>query len=478
MNTSDTWYQIFFPALPWHRFLWFDALIILVVGCLFDRSRPFSWRNLDLVVLGLWSALGDHRLGPLPVTTVLGWLPLFYLVPRLLAAALVPPPPGPPPAPTRLMERLAVAGLVMAIGLALVHPFPRPRSAQTASHLDESALVGVLGARALLEGKLPYGRFLGPADRPRLRCPQGPGTFVALVPAAALFPPGNVFEDYNAAVRLTTVALLVLGFAGCHLLGALLAGREGSAASVFVWSILPHVPGSAYTGWLDNLLPGVLTVWLLVAFIARRWALTGLGLGVLAATTFHPIALLPVFMAAPPPGSPGGRARRGFGGRNERSEGPPMSNDAARLGRGACDADEPRSRLAAAAMLVLGLLFAPVILEPSGPARLMAEEATGAVTGRIPRSAAGGLSAVPGTGDADSVDVPGGEPPRPPMAAGAPGRGGRGVLPAVLAGRPRPTNPLGPAVHPGALARAGTLGAVGGRAAAVTGGPDRPTRWS
>ncbi|MBI4860268.1 MAG: hypothetical protein HY815_08395 [Candidatus Riflebacteria bacterium] len=47
------------------------------------------------------------------------------------------------------------------------------------------------------------------------------------------------------------------------------------------------------------------------------------------------------------PDEPGGRARGGLGGRNERSEGPPMSNDAARLGRGACDADEPLDRRSA-----------------------------------------------------------------------------------------------------------------------------------
>ncbi|MBI4863051.1 MAG: hypothetical protein HY815_22720 [Candidatus Riflebacteria bacterium] len=44
--------------------------------------------------------------------------------------------------------------------------------------------------------------------------------------------------------------------------------------------------------------------------------------------------------AATRDGEPGGRARGGLGGRNERSEGPPISEDAARLGRGDRDADE------------------------------------------------------------------------------------------------------------------------------------------
>ena len=298
-SMSGSSIELLFPYHAWDRSLWFDLLALLWIGVFFDSTRPFSLRNLDLVMVAALAPLGDYELGPLQVTTILGWIPALYLALRLtVIAAGGAAYPLQPRVSSKTLEKLAVAGLFYAMVLAVVAPYPFGKVGDPKWSLSESGLVGALGAREFLAGRLPYERPLGPPDRPRVYAIYGPAYFATYLPAAALFGVREPFGDAAPAVRATTLALLVLGFVGVHVLGASLGGRAGSSAAVFTWSVLPYVPHAAYWSWGGHLLPAVVTVWFLAALAARWWSWAGILLGLAAGAALYPAVLLPIALVA------------------------------------------------------------------------------------------------------------------------------------------------------------------------------------
>ncbi len=115
--------RLFFPVTD--NLILFILLAAWVVWIFYDRRDLLSWRNLDLLMLFAWVPLGYYEYGDLEVTTFTGYLPLLYLLPRLLLLAKSKSQPSLVPI---LSERVLRNGIyfftAFGILLTFVNPYP------------------------------------------------------------------------------------------------------------------------------------------------------------------------------------------------------------------------------------------------------------------------------------------------------------------------------------------------------------------
>jgi hypothetical protein len=306
---------------PW---VWGLFCLIFLIG-LADLRRPFSLRNLDLVMLlsptiSLWYF--NHG-------NVFTAVPLFY--PALIWVVLRgvwigvtgrgSPSRSVWPAWILLAAAVFVGGFRIGLNVQ-------------ASNVIDVGYSGVIGAERIANGRAPWGNFpiegalkaCGPADaageiRERIqtngRCesanPQGdtygPVAYESYIPGYLLFGWSGKWDSLPAA-HFTSIAFDILCMLGLWLVGRRFGGAQLGAMLVFAWAAYPFTQYASSSNTNDALLPAFLIwgFWLVSSPVARGafCALSGL-------TKFASLIVAPLWLTYPDR-RPSPRAIAGFVG--------------------------------------------------------------------------------------------------------------------------------------------------------------------
>jgi hypothetical protein len=276
--------QVYPPGAPQYGSKLSDApwlLALLGLGfVLATASLPLlSMRNLDvLALLGLTLPIlaGDHQL--LELSVLSGWVPIAYLCARLLqrAARAEAPAPGRPLHQlfTPRLPGLLAYGVAAAAGLLAIVAVSSPGAIDV-------GFASSAGATLLLHGTLPYGHM--PADvvhgdtYPLLN-------YVLYLPAAAVAPVRDAFDDTSSAVLVAFAAALVVA----------VALRRSGPRAVLAWLCFPPLAVAVASGTNDVLLAAAVALALALAASNGRAALA---LTAGAWIKLAPLALLPIWVA-------------------------------------------------------------------------------------------------------------------------------------------------------------------------------------
>lgn len=300
-------------------YVW-GALCLLFFLGLADLRRPLTLRNLDLLVLLAFSAsLAFFNRGEIFTSVPLAYPPLVYLLVRGLSAGFGRrSEPLRPVWPTWALAVMCLFLLGFRVGL----------NVETASVIDVG-LANVVGASRILEGQMPYGHMpqrgdlepCGPEDaegnvRERIqtngRCEAavergdtyGPVSYLAYVPATALFPWSGKWDALPAA-HVTSIALDLLVVAGLVLVGRRFGGTRLAVVLAFAWAAYPFTAYTLNANTNDALVPALLVLgfWACSSASARGVAVALAGWAKFAALLVAPL------WAGYPRGSVGGVAR-------------------------------------------------------------------------------------------------------------------------------------------------------------------------
>jgi hypothetical protein len=256
-------------------------LALLALGfILAAATRPLlSMRNLDvlaLLALVVPIVAGDHQL--LELSVLSGYIPLAYLCWRLVrratraepsAAAAAAQPLIPLPGKRALGYAIGAAAALLAI-VAISSP-----------GAIDVGFASTAGATLLLHGTLPYGHM--PADvlhgdtYPLLN-------YVLYIPAAAVAPVRDAFDDTSSAVLVAFAAALVVA----------VALRPSGSRTVLAWLCFPPLAVAVASGTNDVLLAAAVALALAAASRSGRAALA---LTAGAWIKLAPLALLPIWLA-------------------------------------------------------------------------------------------------------------------------------------------------------------------------------------
>jgi len=285
--------ELFFP---FSEHTVFFVLIGLGLFLLFSRNgfKP-TWYHLDLLMILAWVPLPDYEVGNLKVTMILGWLPLFYWIPRSVYLFVKDPPPDAEARLTvRALKALAALAAAYVIFLTLVSPRPFADFGEVDFHVSDSAISGYTGGDRILKGELPYPE--GETDF-EANQPYGPAYFFLYVPFVYAFPETNPYVAYCLGARLFTILLALAGGGLLLRLGSKLGGpRIGWAWAVF-WLASPYLHNSVYWSQTSHIMPGVLTI-LAIAGTLRSATLGGAALGLAASVAYYPLLFLPFLAKA------------------------------------------------------------------------------------------------------------------------------------------------------------------------------------
>src|SRR5919198_399663 len=241
--------QIFRPGEPRYGSRtsdspWLLALLSLCFAAA-TATRPIrSMRNLDVLALlafGIPVVAGDHQLFELSVLS--GYPPLAYLCGRCVWRVTKGPGPPADPLVERLPARYIVAAAVLLAAIAV-----------GSSSAIDVGFASTAGATLLLHGTVPYGHM--PADvvhgdtYPLLN-------YVLYVPAAAVAPVRDAFDDTSSAVLVAFAAALVVA----------VALRKTGSRAVLAWLCFPPLAVAVASGTNDVLLAAALA--LALAFASR-----------------------------------------------------------------------------------------------------------------------------------------------------------------------------------------------------------------
>jgi hypothetical protein len=276
--------QIYQPGTPQYGSKLSDApwlLALLGLGfVLAAGTLPLlRLRNLDvLALLGLTVPIlaGDQQL--LELSVLSGWVAIAYLCARLLhrATRAEAPAPGRPLSDllaTRL-PRLLGYGIGAAAALLAIVAVSSPGAIDV-------GFASSAGATLLLHGTLPYGHM--PADvvhgdtYPLLN-------YVLYLPAAAIAPVRDAFDDTSSAVFVAFAAALVVA----------VALRRSGPRTVLAWLCFPPLAVAVASGTNDLLLAAAIG---LALALAARSARAALALTAGAWIKLAPLALLPIWLA-------------------------------------------------------------------------------------------------------------------------------------------------------------------------------------
>jgi hypothetical protein len=276
--------QLFRPGAPWYGSSLSDApwlLALLALGFVFATATLplLSWRNLDvlaLLALTIPILAGDHQLFSLSVLS--GYPVLLYLCARFIwrATHSAEEKPGRPlwEDATRSVPRLlgyltAAAALLLAV-VAISSP-----------GAIDVGFASTAGATLLLHGTLPYGHM--PPDvvhgdtYPLLN-------YVLYLPAAAIAPVRDTFDDTSSAVLAAFGAALVVAA----------ALRKSGRRAMLAWLCFPPLAVAVASGTNDLLLAAAIAVALA---LAARGGRSAIALAAGAWIKLAPLALVPLWLA-------------------------------------------------------------------------------------------------------------------------------------------------------------------------------------
>jgi hypothetical protein len=249
-------------------------------------TRPLlSLRTLDVLALlafGLPIVAGDHQLFALSVLS--GYPPLAYLCGRCAWRAVRGPEPAERPSiplydglTARLPRRQAARFLTYAIAAAVLLLGAIAVGSPGAIDVGYASSAG---ATLLLHGTLPYGHM--PTDvvhgdtYPLLN-------YIAYIPAAAVSPVRDAFDDTSGAVLVALAAALLVAA----------ALRRSGPRIVLAWLCFPPVAIAVAAGTNDLLLAAALAGALT---LASRPGRSTLALMAGAWIKLAPLALVPIWL--------------------------------------------------------------------------------------------------------------------------------------------------------------------------------------
>ncbi len=295
--------------LRWY--VWLAFCLVFLIG-LADLRRPLSVRNLDLVVLlGFTASLAFFDRGEIFRSVPLVYPVLAYLLARGLWVGFGRR--GKPLAsvwPTWVLAAAAVFLLGFRVGLNLEAP----------RGVIDVGLAGVVGASRILDGEAPYGNMpergdlepCGPKDaegqvRERIqtngRCEAGiergdtygPVSYLAYVPAVALFPWSGKWDSLPAA-HATSIAFDLLAVLALVLVGLRFGGRRLAVLLAFAWAAYPFTAYTLNANTNDAIMPAFLLFgfWLVTSDWAR-----GASVALAGWTKFGALLVAPLWATYP-----------------------------------------------------------------------------------------------------------------------------------------------------------------------------------
>jgi hypothetical protein len=292
---------------PW---VWGAFCLVFLIG-LADLRRPFSVRNLDLVMLlsptaSLW--FFNHG-------DVFTAVPLFYPLLAWVVVRGVWIGATGRGSPTR---RVWPAWVLLAAAVFLAG-FRIGLNVESSNVIDVG-YSGVIGAERIVHGQAPWGHFpvednlkpCGPADssgeiRNRIqangRCesanPQGdtygPVAYEAYIPGE-LIRPWNGQWDSLPAAHITAVAFDLLCMLGLFLVGRRYGGFPLAATLAFAWAAYPFTQYVSNSNTNDSIMP----CFLIFGFwLASSHAGRGFFAGLAAWTKFAALIVAPLWLTYP-----------------------------------------------------------------------------------------------------------------------------------------------------------------------------------
>ncbi len=276
--------QMYSPGAPQYGSKLSDApwlLGLLGLGfVLATATLPLlSLRNLDvlaLLALTVPILAGDHQL--LELSVLSGWVPIAYLCGRLLHRTVR----AGTRAPARPLYELLTPRLprLLGYGIGAAAALLAIVAASSPGAIDVG-FASTAGATLLLHGTLPYGHM--PPDvvhgdtYPLL-------AYVLYLPAAAVAPVRDAFDDTSSAVLVAFAAALVVA----------VALRKNGPRTVLAWLCFPPLAAAVASGTNDLLLAAAVALALALAAHSGRAALA---LTAGSWIKLAPLALLPIWLA-------------------------------------------------------------------------------------------------------------------------------------------------------------------------------------
>jgi hypothetical protein len=267
-------------------FVWAAFCAVFLLG-LADLRRPFTVRNLDLLVLlGFTVSLVFFDRGEIFRSVPLVYPVLVYLLVRGLWVGFGRR--GPPLTSVWSTWVLAAAA-VFLLGFRVGLNLEAPRG------VIDVGLAGVVGASRILDGEAPYGNMpqrgdlepCGPKDtegqvRERIqtngRCEAaiergdtyGPVSYLAYVPATAVYGWSGKWDSLPAA-HATSIAFDLLAIAGLVVVGLRFGGTRLAALLAFGWTAFPFTAYTLNANTNDAIMPTLLLFgfWLVTSDMAR-----------------------------------------------------------------------------------------------------------------------------------------------------------------------------------------------------------------
>ena len=257
-------------------------LALLFMAPFFDRRRPLRLLHLDLLMVlsfGL-SQLYFNR-GDVDLSVPLAYVPLVYLLGRMLLAAFRPREREGPLVPHAKAVWLVI-GLVLLMGF-------RTTLNVTDSTVIDVGYASVVGADRIAHGEELY------TDNEIHGDAYGPVNYLVYLPFQLALPSAEHWDDVPAA-HAATIAFDLLTLLALILLGTRIrpgpAGRKLGLALAYAWAACPFTLYVMQSNTNDSLV-ALLLVLTLAALSSPpgRGALLALG----AAAKFVPLALAPLF---------------------------------------------------------------------------------------------------------------------------------------------------------------------------------------
>jgi hypothetical protein len=290
--------------------IWLGLCLIFLLG-LADLRRPFSLRNLDLLVLLSFSvSLWFFNQGDIFTSVPLAYPPMVYLLARMVWAARRG---GPGSSRAVWPVWLLAAATVFLVGF-------RVGLNVRDSNVIDVGYSGVIGAHRIVHGQSPYGhmpveddlRACGPEDvegeiRERVqtngRCESanargdtyGPVAYEAYVPAFVALGWSGKWDDLPAS-HATAIAFDLLALLGLFLVGRRFGGARLAAQLPFAWAAYPFTQYVSSSNTNDAIMPVLLVFafWFLTAPFAR-----GAFLALAAWTKFAALIVVPLWAGYP-----------------------------------------------------------------------------------------------------------------------------------------------------------------------------------
>jgi hypothetical protein len=294
---------------------WLPFCFVFLIG-LADLRRPFSLRNLDLLVLLSFSvSLFYFNRGDVFTSVPLAYPPLAYLLGRCCWVGIRGRPNrGAPRWPAWVLIGVAVFVAGFKIGL----------NYRGGSNVIDVGYAGVIGAQRIATGELPYGNFpeeddlkpCGSADssgeiRDRIqhngRCESanplgdtyGPIAYEAYLPGYWIFGwSGRWNVAHFPAVQFTSVLFDLLCLVGMGLVGFRFGGMELAGALALAWSAFPFTTYVLMSNTNDSIVP-VFLIWGFL-FSTSAWA-RGVSVALSGWTKFATLVVAPLWLTYPGP---------------------------------------------------------------------------------------------------------------------------------------------------------------------------------